>query len=292
MVTKARTASRWRTVALFVSPVIVLIVVLRLLPFGQAISSSLLSAPFGPLGPADFVGLGNYIEIFTQPSFQATIVRTLVFSLVINPLQIGCALLVALLVRQRLYGKSFWRLMVFIPTTIPLVGASIAAGVALRNDGPINALLGMVGIGPQAFFNSPQQALGSIILVASWIGIGYWMIFLISGLDEINGEVYEAARIDGAGRLRTFFSVTLPLLKRPLLFVLVADTVANFVLFVPIQVLTNGGPESSTTLLMFDIYRQTYQYSNPNLGAAQTVVLTALMLAIVAVQFRLMKEAD
>lgn len=287
-----RTVSNARIALWFVLPALAMIVLLRILPFGQAISSSLYSAPFGPLGPVEFVGLGNYVTIFTDPAFQQTVLRTLVFTLIINPLQIGLALLVALLVRKRMYGSNFWRLLVFIPTTIPLVGASIAAGVALRENGPINGLLGLLGIGEQPFFNSPGQALASIILVASWIGIGYWMIFLISGLDEISPEVYEAAKMDGAGHLRQFLSVTLPLLKRPLLFVLVADTVANFVLFVPIQVLTNGGPESSTTLLMYDIYRQTYQYSNPSIGSAETVILTLLMLLIVAVQFRLMKESD
>lgn len=287
-----RKKSASTTALMFIAPAVLMIVVLRLLPFGQAVSSSLYSAPLGPLGPVEFVGIGNYLTVFGDPAFQQTVLRTLIFTVVINPLQIGLALLVALLVRQRMYGRNLWRLFVFIPTTIPIVGASIAAGVALRNDGPINALLGLVGIGDQPFFTSPAQALPSIILVASWIGIGYWMVFLISGLDEISPEVYEAANLDGAGRIRQFFSVTLPLLKRPLLFVLVADTVANFVLFVPIQVLTSGGPESSTTLLMFDIYRQTYQYSNPNIGAAQTVVLTVIMLAVVAAQFRLMKEND
>lgn len=289
MKTRSRT---FLTVAAFVGPAILLIVTLRFLPFGQAISSSVLSAPYGPLGPVEFVGLENYARIFTLPEFRDTILRTLVFTVVINPLQIALALLVALLVHRKVYGRAFWRLLVFIPTTIPIVGASIAAGVALRSDGPVNALLQMFGLDAQPFFGSPAQALPAIILVASWIGIGYWMVFIISGLDEISGEVYEAARIDGAGPIRTFFSITLPLLKRPLLFVLVADTVANFVLFVPIQVLTNGGPESSTTLLMFDIYRQTYQYSNPNIGSAQTVVLTLIMLIIVALQFRLMKESD
>lgn len=289
MATRSRKSAGLKALG-FIAPALVLIVILRFLPFGQAIFSSMHSAPFGPLGPSEFVGLDNFVRIFTLPEFQATIVRTLVFTIIINPLQVGLALLIALLVRQRVYGRPFWRLLVFIPTTIPIVGGSIAAGVALRSDGPINALLAAVGIGEQPFLTSPTQALPTIIMIASWIGIGYWMVFLISGLDEIGGEVYEAARIDGAGPIRTFFSITLPLLKRQLLFVLVADTVANFVLFVPIQVLTGGGPESSTTLLMFDIYRQTYQYSDPNLGNAQTVVLTAIMLVIVGAQFRLMKE--
>lgn len=289
MASTARKKTLW-WVAAFVGPALVLIIGLRLVPFGQAISSSLRSAPFGPLGPVEFVGLNNYASIFSQPEFRSTVLRTLVFTVIINPVQIFLALLVALLVRQKVYGRNFWRLLVFIPTTIPIVGASILAGIALRGDGPINAVLGLVGIREQPFFNSAGQALPAIIMVASWIGIGYWMVFIIAGLDDVEPEIYEAARVDGAGAMRTFLSITLPLLKRPLLFVLVADTVANFVLFVPIQILTNGGPESSTTLLMFDIYRQTYQYSNPSLGATETVVLTAIMLVTVAVQFRLMRD--
>lgn len=287
-----RKTSHVRTAAVFLLPALLMIVLLRLYPFGQAVTSSMYSAPFGPLGPTEFVGIDNYISLFQDPNFQGTLLRTLVFTLVINPLQIGLALVLALLVRQRMYGNAFWRLLVFIPCTIPLIGASLMAGVAMRNDGPINAVLGIFGIGPQPFLTSPDQALASIIMIATWIGVGYWMVFLISGLDEVSPELYEAASLDGAGGFRRFFHITLPLIKRPLLFVLVADTVANFVMFVPMQVLTNGGPESSTTLLMFDIYRQTYQYSNPSYGAAQTVILTVLMLAIVAAQFRLMREQD
>ena len=127
-------------------------------------------------------------------------------------------------------------------------------------------------------------------MLASWIGIGYWMLFLIAGLQDIPTELYEAARIDRAGPVKTFFLITLPLLKRPLLFVLVADTVANFVLFVPIQLITKGGPESSTTFLMFDAYRSTFGYGSRNLGAAEVVVLTVIMLFFVSLQFRLLRE--
>jgi multiple sugar transport system permease protein len=116
------------------------------------------------------------------------------------------------------------------------------------------------------------------------------MLFLIAGLQAIPEEIYEASRLDRAGPLRTFFRITIPLLKRPLLFVLVADTVANFVLFVPVQLLTNGGPQGSTTLLMFDAYRTTFGYGSRNLGAAQVVILTLIMLVFVVLQFRLLRE--
>lgn len=99
---------------------------------------------------------------------------------------------------------------------------------------------------------------------------------------------YEAARLDGAGALRTFFSVTLPMLRRPLLFVLVADTVSNFVLFAPVQILTGGGPEGRSDFLMYDIFHRSFELSDPYQASAQLVVLLVLMIVIVAIQFRLL----
>lgn len=279
------------TVVLFLAPAVLAIVLLRLIPFAGAAWSTLFKrVGVGLLAQEKFAGLENYTTLFSDRLFLNTLTRTIVFNLVINPVQIALAMAVAVLMTQRLPGRGIWRTAVFIPCTIPLVGSSIAWGVALRGDGPVNGILSALGVGAQPFFTSPDQALPSIILVASWIGIGYWMLFLIGGLNDINSDVYEAASIDGAGGWQTFWSITLPLMKRPLLFVLVADTVANFVLFVPVQLLTNGGPQESTTLLMFDAYRRTYTYSQPNLGATSTLVLTLIMLLIVAVQFRLLKE--
>ena len=274
----------------FLAPVIASLVLLRVAPTVGAVVASLYKAFPGGIIPATFAGLHNYSSLFADPNFVATIVRTVVFNLVINPLQILLALLVAVLFVQRIPLVGLWRTLLFIPVTIPVVGSSIAWGAALGPEGPVNALLVAVGAGPQPFFTSPDQALGSIIVVASWIGIGYWMLFLVSGLQSVPEELYDAAKVDRAGPVRTFFSITLPLLRRPLLFVLVADTVANFVLFVPVQLLTQGGPQSSTTLLMFDAYRTTYGYGSRNLGAAEVVILTVIMLFFVLLQFRLLRE--
>ena len=124
----------------------------------------------------------------------------------------------------------------------------------MQPSGPINGFLTLLHLSPQPFLTSPPQVVGSIILMVSWIGIGYWMMFLIAGLKDIPETYYEAARIDGAGTLRTFFFITVPLLRRQLLFVLVADTVSNFVLFAPSQILTNGGPQGQSDFLMYNIY--------------------------------------
>ena len=274
----------------FLAPVVASLVLLRVVPTVGAVVASLYKAFPGGIIPATFAGLHNYDSLFGDPNFVATIVRTVVFNLVINPLQIVFALALAVLFVQRIPLVGLWRTLLFIPVTIPVVGSSIAWAAALSPEGPVNAVITSLGGRPQPFFTSPDQALAGIVVVASWIGIGYWMIFLVSGLQTIPEELYDAAKVDRAGPVRTFFSITLPLLRRPLLFVLVADTVANFVLFVPVQLLTSGGPQSSTTLLMFDAYRTTYGYGSRNLGAAEVVILTVIMLFFVLLQFRLLRE--
>ncbi|MEV6493972.1 sugar ABC transporter permease, partial [Actinoplanes sp. NPDC051633] len=274
----------------FLAPAVAALVVLRVVPTVGAVVDSLYKAFPGGIIEATFAGFGNYRSLFGDPAFVDTIVRTLVFNAIINPLQIALALMVAVLFVQRLPLVGVWRTLVFVPVTVPIVGSAIAWGAALNPDGPVNAIISAVGGNPQPFLTSPDQALACIIVLASWIGIGYWMMFLISGLQAIPEELYDAAKVDRAGPIRTFFSITIPMLKRPLLFVLVADTVANFVLFVPVQLLTQGGPQASTTLLMFDAYRTTYGYGSRNLGAAEVVILTLIMIFFVLLQFRLLRE--
>lgn len=278
--------------AVFLSPALLALVVLRIVPTVQALASSLYKSFPGGLVPATFTGLGNYSALFGDPNFNATILRTVVFNVIINPLQIAIALFVAVLMTQRIPLVGLWRTMLFLPVTIPIVGSSIAWAAALAPEGPVNAIISAVGGSPQPFFTSPHQAFSAIIVVASWIGIGYWMLFLIAGLQAIPEELYEAAMLDRAGAVGRFLHVTMPLLRRQLLFVLVADTVANFVLFVPVQLLTSGGPQNSTTLLMFDAYRTTYGYGSRNIGAAEVVILTVIMLVFVVLQFRLLRDED
>jgi len=274
----------------FLAPALVALFILRIAPTFSAIWSSLLRGFPGGIRLATFQGLYNYKHLFSDVNFINTIWRTIVFNLIINPFQIFLALLVSVLMIQKIQGANLWRMFVFVPVTIPIVGSSIAWGALLNPQGPVNAFISTLGGTQQPFFTSPGQALACIIILASWIGIGYWMVFLIAGLKAIPDELYEAAYLDQAGPIRVFFKITIPLLKRNLLFVLVADTVANFVLFVPVQLLTNGGPQNSTTLLMFDAYRTSYGYGSRNIGAAEVTILTVIMLVFVFFQFRLLRE--
>jgi multiple sugar transport system permease protein len=274
----------------FLLPSLIALVSMRLMPILSSLFSSFYTAFPGGLMPAVYTGWENFSFVLSDPDFRNTIKRTILFNLVINPVQIALSLMVSVVMVQRIRFEGIWRTLVFIPITIPIVGSTITWHAIFKPDGPLNAFLMTLGLNDQPFLNSPDQALASISVVASWIGIGYWMMFLISGLRAVPAEIYDAAEIDRAGPIRIFFSITLPLIKRTLLFVLVATTVANFVLFAPIQLLTAGGPESTTTLLIYDTYRETYVYGSRNLGATKGLILTMIMLVFAAIQFYLMRE--
>lgn len=268
----------------FVTPALIALILFRLWPAVQAVAGSLQNR-------GAFVGLDNYRFLLESASFRSSLGTTVLFGLVINPAQILLALALAVLLTQRLPGNRVWRTLIFLPVAVPLLVSAVIWGIAFRPDGPINALLAAIGVGPQPFLTSSDQALVAIMILASWVGVGYWMTFLIAGLGDIPTDYAEAAAVDGAGWWRVFLQITLPLLRRPLAFVLVADTVANFLLFAPVQVLTRGGPAESTNLIMFEIYRQAYTFGDWGLASAEVVVVVLVLLAIVGLEFRLLHDA-
>lgn len=270
-------------VLLLLLPAMLMLFLFRLVPTGYEIVESLTHND-------SFVGLANYRFLFQSPSFWQSLGITIFFGVIINPLQIILSLLLAVLLTKKIPLVSFWRTLIFIPSAIPFISSAIVWGMAFRPDGLLNAVLSALHLGTQPFLTSSGQALYCIMVLASWIGVGYWMVFLIAGLQDIPTMYREAAAIDGAGGLRTFFQIVLPLLRRPLAFVLVADTVANFLLFAPIQALTNGGPDDSTNLVMIDIVRQAYTYGDLGLAYSEATIVTLVMLIIVILQFRLLQS--
>lgn len=272
------------------APALIALVVLRLAPALSAIWESLFRTTL--LSGTSFVGLDNYAAMFQNPSFLGSLGVTLLFAVIINPLQVGVALLLAVLYTRAAAASKVWRALVLLPIAAPPAVAAVIWSVIYRPDGFGNALLRLVGIPDQPFLTSSDQALFSLIVLMSWVGVGYWMMFLIAGINDIPASYYEAAAIDGAGFWRSFVKITIPLLRRPLAFVLVADTVANFLVFAPVQILTKGGPEGSTNLLMYDIYTRAYSTNDINTAQAEVVVLVVITLVIVAIQFRLLRNDD
>ncbi|MBP2338868.1 multiple sugar transport system permease protein [Saccharothrix coeruleofusca] len=279
----------WPIAVTFLGPAVLAAVLLRLWPAARAVWDSLRSTPFG-LVPTTWVGLDQYRWLFTDPAFLNSLKVTALFGIVVNPLQIAVALALAVLFNERIRGVGLMRTLVFLPVAIPQSVSAVIWAVAFRPDGPLNGVLALFGLGGLRYLTSPGQALASIVVVVSWIGVGYWMMFLIAGLKEIDPNLYDAAALDGAGRWARFRYVTVPQLRRQLAFVLVADTVSNLLLFAPVQILTKGGPDGSTDVLMNDIFERAYTEADVGAAAAATVVLTAVALAIVVVQFRLLSS--
>lgn len=281
-----RVSHQARWAALLLAPAVVSLVLFRILPVVQATISSFEDPDGG-------FSLETFRFLFSSPSFIDSLRVTLLFNLMINPFQILVALVLAVVLTQRLPAGRLWRTLAYAPTAIPIAVSAVVWRVAYRpSDGPLNAVLEAAGFPAQGFLIDSGQVLPSLIVMASWVGVGYWMIFLIAGLNDIPHEYYEAAAIDGAGWWRTFTKITLPLLKRPLAFVLIADTVVNFLMFAPVQILTGGGPNGASNLIMWSTYEQAYRFGDYPLAAAQVVVIMALLMVIVGVQFTMIRQDD
>lgn len=279
----------WKAAALFLAPALLLLIFLRLVPTAEAIVESFKRGSQN-FGGGRFVGLDNYILLLNDQGFLGVLATTAQFLLIIVPAQIVIALFLALLLVERMPGVGIIRSLIFVPVAAPAAVATVVWGIAYQPQGPINAVLESVGLPPQPFLTSPDQALIAIIVLMSWIGIGYWTLFLVAGLQDIPQELYEAGAIDGAGWWRSLWSITLPNLRRPLAFVVVANTVASVLAFVPVLILTDGGPANSTRLIMYDLYNNTFVLGDPNIGQTEVVILLAFLVAVTAIQFRLLSK--
>jgi multiple sugar transport system permease protein len=155
--------------------------------------------------------------------------------------------------------------------------------------GVVNSILSGLGLHQQPFLTSSSQALISIITIVVWKSVGYWSLFFWAGLQEVSRSLYEASSLDGATRWKQFLHVTYPMMKRPLTFVAVSVTVSNFLLFSPMYILTQGGPQHSTNTLMLESFNSAFLYSDSGRASAIVIILILITLAIVAVQFRFLR---
>ncbi|WP_405061382.1 sugar ABC transporter permease [Kribbella sp. NBC_01505] len=285
----ARRRRDLRLAAVLLAPAVLAMVALRVVPAVSAFGESFRHLSLRT-GITEFVGLDNYAYLLGSPRFHEVLMTTLLFNLVINPVIVLLSTVLALLLAQKLPAVGVWRSLVFVPAAVPGSVTALIWSTAMQPDGLLNALFKVMGLPAQPFLTSPSQALGSIGVMLAWGAIGYWMLFVIAGLKDIPLAVYEAARIDGAGWWRRLTAITLPLLRRPMAFVLVACTVGSFLAFAPVQILTKGGPEGSTSLLMYDVYMNAYQVGDLGVAQAEVVLLMLLMAVIVAVQFRVLRE--
>lgn len=239
------------------------------------------------------LSLANYQRVFAEKTFWNCLNVTLKFNVVTIPLQIIISFLMALLVSSKVRGTGVFRTIFYIPFAVSITVCVMVWNLMLQfNGGVVNSFLSLFGVPPQGFFNDRKQALWCIVVLASWKGCGYWMMFLMAGIKNIDSSVYEAARIDGARYPRIVWSIMLPLMRRTILFVCVANTSSNMLLFAPMQLVTEGGPRNSTNVLMYEAYRSAFRYADMPRCAVIVSVLLVIILAIALVQFFALGDRD
>lgn len=270
---------------LLVLPALALIIIFKMYPIVLNIWVS--------LRWKDSFSVINYFNIITDNAFWKSLWITLKFNLILTPLQIVISLGMALLVSRKIKGIGFFRTIYYLPVTISITVACIMWNMMLNpQNGIVNSILLKIGINAQPFFTGNTQALASIMALSSWKGCGYWMMFLMAGIKDIDVSLYDAAQMDGASYWKTVFYVIIPALKKTFAFVLIADTTSNLLLFAPMYMITKGGPQDSTNVLMYEAYKSAFIYGDQARSAALMTVLLLIVGVIVAIQFAFLKRGD
>jgi multiple sugar transport system permease protein len=242
-------------------------------------------------GNLSFIGVANYVRMFQDPSFLQSAGVTATYLVVLVPAVFIVALLLALLVQQKIPFVGAIRSALFAPYVISLVVVGLMWQFLLSDKvGIVNQFLAVFGIHDISWLGDPKYTLGTVVVISIWFQMGYYMIIFLSGLQDIPGELYEAARIDGAGPWQRFWNITWPMLRPTSLFVLITVTIAvvsgGFDL---IYILTGGGPAGSTSLLIFYIYQQAFLFGEYGYAAAIGSVLVLVLLIWSAIMFRVTK---
>ncbi|HUV93322.1 MAG TPA: sugar ABC transporter permease [Anaerolineae bacterium] len=294
----AHRASRWalfkRSIRWYPFLVInlVVFVIFNLVPWISMITTSF--TDWDMLTPSEWVGLGNFQELFTDELLRISIANTFYYALMQVPLISIVSLVVAIFVNRRLFGMKFFRGLYFLPnvTSIAVLAMIFWRFLSPRPDGPLNYLLGLVGIPPLKFLVSTSLALPSLVGLAVWGGFGYQMVIWLAGLQGIPSELYDAALVDGASGFKLHRYVTIPLLRPTAAFILVTATLGSLQVFASIYMMTGGGPVNATLTVAYHIYRTAFIFGKLGYASALSILLFAIILAIAYLQGRFLRFGE
>ncbi len=287
--------SEARAALLFLAPAIVLLTVFFFAPVIAGFALSLTDFDLYTLGDPQnvrIVGIRNYQELLSSSIFWTAFANTMYFALVGGPLTVAVSLAAALLVNARLTRfKSLFRTMYFAPVVTTLVAVSIVFKYLYHpRFGMLNRFLDTIGLPQPDWLGNPKLAMLAIILLAVWKGFGYTMIIFIAGLQQIPEELYEAARLDGAGAWKQFRHVTLPMLAPTFLFVGVVVAIGQLQIFAEPYVMTQGGPLNKTVTMVMLMYQQGFKFWEMGYAAAVAFVLFLVIGAATLLQIKMQKD--
>ncbi len=288
--------NRQRVAWMFLTPALIVLGVFFLLPVIGALALSFTDYDLYALADPHnvrFVGLHNYWALLHRPVFWAALAHTAYFVAVGVPLSMAVSLGAALLLNSPLArARAFFRTALFAPVVTTVVAVAIVWRYLFNTKyGVVNALLEWLGLHPVDWLGDPHWAMPTIILFAVWKNFGYNMIIFMAGLQAIPGELYEAARMDGASPWRQLRHITLPLLQPTLLMVAILTVSGYFQLFAEPYVITEGGPLQSTVSVLYLMYDEGFTWWNLGSASAVAFALFVVMFAVTALMLRLSRRS-
>ncbi|GAA1739449.1 carbohydrate ABC transporter permease [Nonomuraea sp. AD125B] len=238
----------------------------------------------------DFVGGDNYRQLLADPNVPKVLTATAVFSAGLVVFNLSLAMLLAVLLNQRLRGTVVFRTVFFSPVVVSLVAWTIVWGFMLQRNGGVNAFLDVLGVEGPNWLRTGSGAMVSVIAVQVFKNVGLNMVLFLAALQGVPKELYEAARLDGAGAWARFTRITLPMISPTVLLTSIITVAGSLQVFAQIAVLTQGGPGTSTTVLVYYLYQQAFQFHHFGYGATLSVLLFVIVLALTVLQWRMRRR--
>lgn len=263
--------------------VLIPILMISIFYFYPMVQAFILSLKSGRGSNLSFVGIDNYIRLFSDANFITAVKNTFIYLIVQVPIMLVLAIFIAVLLNDdRLKFKGLFRTAIFLPTVTSLVAYSVVFKYMFGPDGIVNKFLLNLHLiqDPIQWITDPFWAKVTIIIAITWRFTGYNMIFYLSSLQNIDKSVYEAARIDGAGAITQFFKITIPLLKPIILFTTITSTIGTLQLFDEVVNITKGGPGNATMSISQYIYNLSFEYT-PDFGYAATVSYSIVLMVVI-----------
>ncbi|BFH69768.1 ABC transporter permease [Paenibacillus dendritiformis] len=239
-----------------------------------------------------FAGLQNYIHLFQDPTIWKALYNNLVYTVLTVPLPIAIALVLAVVIHSKVYFKDYFKVVFFIPYISSIIAVAAVWSILFHPSlGPVNQFLMDLGVSnPPKWLVDPKTSLISVAIISAWAGLGYTIIIYMAGLSNISEELYEAAEIDGATGMKKFFNITVPMLRPTTFFLLITMLIGSFKVFDIISYLTEGGPDNSSTVIVFRIYQEGFVNYNMGYASAISWLLFAIIGLITAATWKMRQE--
>lgn len=249
---------------------------------------------FKGIEKTSFIGIKNYINMFNDVWFKSAVWNNLLFAVITIPLLLGISVVIATVLNDKVYGKSIMRAIIFIPYISSIVAVAAVWSILYNpGNGVINQALRAIGIANvPGWMGSVDWALPGLMIIAIWMGLGYNTVVYMAALQGIDKSLYEAAQIDGASGLKTFFRITLPMLNSTTFFLMITNIIASFQVFGTVNIMTDGGPGRATTVLAHYIYVSGFRYHKMGYAAAMAWMLLLIIFVVTMAQWKIQKKFE